>query len=47
MKTVEISVYQKLKDWKIINILFSKDTLRAGAQPGFGIWNWSQRWNSQ
>lgn len=47
MKAVEICVHQKLKEWKMINILFYKDGLRAGAKPGFGIWSRSQSWNSQ
>ncbi len=47
VKAAEICAHQKLKEWKIINILFYKDVLRAGAKPGFGIWNWSQHWNSQ
>lgn len=34
MKAVEISVHQKLKEWKIINILFHTDVLPAGLSPG-------------
>lgn len=47
MKAVGINAHQKLKEWSIINILFYKVALRAGAKPRFGIWNWSQCWNSQ
>lgn len=44
MKAAEISVHQKLKEWKIINILFYKDILQAGAKMWFRNWNWSQSW---
>lgn len=36
VNAVEICVHQKLKEWEIINILFYKDVLWAGAKPGFG-----------
>lgn len=47
MKAAEICVHQKLKEWKIMNILFHGDVLWAGAKSRFGIWNWSQYWSSQ
>lgn len=38
MKAVEICVHQKLKEWKIINILFYKDRLglSLGLESGAG-----------
>lgn len=41
-KAVKISGHQKLKEWKIINILFCKDALQDGAKPGYRIWNRSR-----